>query len=149
MSIYATLWTLRFPSEGDDFFGCDWVDVRAQGVPAFIGTPTPGQGYEDGDPFASFLPPPIETDEEGDAPFMRAVVIVKVGTTKGKSGHPQEYDSPLLVMSGEDYANASFEHLHGLICDALRGARAPVVMQIFRSCGEGGDLVRGTPKDSD
>jgi len=55
MSIYATLWWLEFPRYGDDHIGCEWTRVSAQGVPAHIGTPTPGFGYEDGDPYADFL----------------------------------------------------------------------------------------------
>lgn len=55
MSIYATLWHLRFPRHGDAYVGCDWVDVLAQGVPAHIGTPTPGYGYESEDPYEAFL----------------------------------------------------------------------------------------------
>ena len=42
MSIYTTLWQLRFPRTGDACEGCEWVDVFAQGVPAHIGTPTAG-----------------------------------------------------------------------------------------------------------
>jgi hypothetical protein len=42
MSVYATSWRLRFPRTGDAYEGCQWVDVFAQGVPAHIGTPTPG-----------------------------------------------------------------------------------------------------------
>ena len=34
MSIYATLWTLKFPRYGDDHTGCDWIAVMAQGVPS-------------------------------------------------------------------------------------------------------------------
>jgi hypothetical protein len=41
MSIYATLWTLKFPKDGDDFAGCDWIEVIAQGVPPHIGSPSP------------------------------------------------------------------------------------------------------------
>lgn len=41
MSIYATLWRLKFPSAGDDHTGCAWVEVIAQGVPSHIGSPTP------------------------------------------------------------------------------------------------------------
>lgn len=29
MSIYATLWTLKFPKEGDEHLGCGWIEVRA------------------------------------------------------------------------------------------------------------------------
>ena len=46
MSIYATLWTLKFPKDGNDYISCDWIEVMAQGVPAHIGSPTPGCGYE-------------------------------------------------------------------------------------------------------
>ena len=42
MSIYATMWRLKFPSHGDDYTGCGWIEVIAQGVPAHIGAPTPG-----------------------------------------------------------------------------------------------------------
>jgi hypothetical protein len=28
MSIYATLWRLKFPRYGDDHTGCDWVEVQ-------------------------------------------------------------------------------------------------------------------------
>jgi len=44
MSIYATLWRLQFPRYGDAYVGREWVDVLAQGVPAPLGTPTPGYG---------------------------------------------------------------------------------------------------------
>jgi hypothetical protein len=32
MSIYATLWRLKFPRYGDDHTGCEWIEVMAQGV---------------------------------------------------------------------------------------------------------------------
>ncbi|CAN5575644.1 hypothetical protein BH20VER1_BH20VER1_27080 [soil metagenome] len=32
MSISATLWTLKFPKEGDEHHGCDWIAVIAQAV---------------------------------------------------------------------------------------------------------------------
>ena len=54
MSIYTTLWQVRFPRTGDAYEGCEWVDVFAQGVPAHIGTLTPGYGYEAGDPSSRF-----------------------------------------------------------------------------------------------
>ena len=65
----VTLWTLRFPSEGDCFTGCEWIEVMAQGVPPHIGSPTPGAGYEEGDPFAAFLPHPIRSRYEITWPF--------------------------------------------------------------------------------
>src|SRR5216117_3315610 len=70
------LFRLKFPRDGDDYLGCEWVTVIAQGVPPHIGSPTPGCGYEDGDPYAAFLPPPVETDENGEAEYLRAVVFV-------------------------------------------------------------------------
>jgi len=99
MSIYATLWRLQFPRFGDDHVGCDWVEVLAQGVPGHIGTPSPGHGYEAGDPYAEFLPPPIvlAPDDRGDR--LRAVVIVRGGTPKDG----QRYTDPLLVLTGEEY----------------------------------------------
>ena len=122
MSIYATLWTLKFPSEGDDYPGCEWVSVTAQGVPAHIGSPTPGCGYEDGDPFAAFLPPPVRTDEDGEAEHLRAVVFVTGRTPKGTARSGQEYVDPLLVLSGREYAGMTFEALHVRLCNALRGS---------------------------
>lgn len=131
MSIYATLWTLKFPKKGDDYFGCEWITVLAQAVPAHIGSPTPGCGYEDGDPYNAFLPPAIETDAVGDAPFHRAVLFVTEHSIKGTERAGQEYLSPLLVLTGEQYAKMTFEDLHTRICDALRGIRAPVTAQIL------------------
>ena len=135
MSIYATLWKLKFPKEGDGYVGCDWIEVTAQGIPPHIGTPTPGQGFEAGDPFADFLPPPVKTDENGEAPFMRAVVFVTEYSSKGTERNGQEYASPLLALTGEEYAHITFEELHARLCDALRGNRAPVVMQILNPNG--------------
>jgi hypothetical protein len=136
MSIYATLWSLKFPRFGDDYGGCEWVSVRAQGVPAHIGTPTPGQGYEDGDPYAEFLPSPVAVDADGDGEFMRAVVIVTEGTEKGTARSGQEFVNPLLILSGKDYASISFEKLHERVCDALRGKGPRAVGQSFSGAGE-------------
>ena len=98
MSIYATLWWLKFPRYGDEYIGCEWIRVSAQGVPAHIGTPTRGFGYEDGDPYADFLPPAVEVNAEGDGEFMRAVVIVTEEAEKGTARSPQEYANPLLFF---------------------------------------------------
>jgi len=141
VSIYATLWKLRFPEEGDYHSGCGWITVTAQGVPPHVGSPSPGAGYETGDPFADFLPPPVELDEESDAPHLRAVVIVTEHTLKGTSRNGQEYVSPLLVLTGEEYARITFEDLYERICAALRGNRAPVVAEIIRPDGTKG-LIR-------
>jgi len=82
MSIYATLWILKFPSLGTAYSGCDWVSVIAQGVPAHIGTPTEGYGYEAGDPYASFLPPAIAVANGDENDPLRAVVFVRDSTEK-------------------------------------------------------------------
>ena len=100
MSIYATLWTLKFPKEGDEHLDCEWIAVRAQAVPAHVGSPTPGCGYEDGDPYAAFLPPALATDADGNAPFHRAVAIVTGYSIKGTERSGQEYVSPLLLLTG-------------------------------------------------
>jgi len=135
VSIYATLWSLRFPSEGDDFHGCRWVTVIAQGVPPHIGASTPYPHYRDGDPYGDFLPPPVPTDEQGEAEFMRAVVFVREGAKKGTPRNGQEYLDPLLVMTGEEYARTMFDDLHRRLCDALRGKQPRVVAQVFTPDG--------------
>ena len=143
MSIYATLWKLKFPIEGDEHLGCDWITVTAQAVPAHIGSPTPGCGYESGDPYAAFLPPPVATDADGDAPFHRAVVFVTEFTIKGTPRSGQEYASPLFVLTGEEYARITFDELHRRICDALRGNRAPIIAEILLPDGTD-RIIRGT-----
>lgn len=126
MSIYATQWILKFPKFGDVHSNCEWVDVMGQGVPAHIGTPTEGHGYESGDPYADFLPPAIEVTDDHEA-SLRAVVIVRAGTEKVG----QEYIGALLVLSGSEYSSLSFQALHDRICDALRGSRPRLVAEIF------------------
>jgi hypothetical protein len=127
MSIYASLWGLQFPRFGDDHTACEWVEVWAQAVPGHIGTPSPGHGYETGDPFADFLPRPIvlASDDQGDK--LRAVVVVCAGTPKDG----QRYVDPLLVLTGEEYERSTFGELHARICDALRGPRPEVVMEAW------------------
>ncbi len=123
MSIYATLWKLKFPTDGDDYPGCEWITVTAQGVPSHIGSPTSGNG----DPFAAFLPPPVHTNEDRRSEYMRAVVFVTDHIPKGTHRSPQEYVNPLLVLSGEVYANMTFETLYAHICQALRGDKPRVI----------------------
>jgi hypothetical protein len=105
------LW-LKFPRYGDDYIGCEWIRVTAQGVPARIGTATRRFDYEGSDPYAEFLPPAVEVNVEGNSEFMRAVVIVTEETKKGTARSPQEYVNPLLVLSGQEYASISFAELH-------------------------------------
>ena len=142
MSIYATLWKLRFPKEGDEHTDCEWIEVTAQAVPPHVGSPTPGNGYESGDPYVAFLPPAEETDADGLVKLNRAVVFVTEYTIKGTERSGQEYASPLLVMTGEEYARITFEELHQRICDALRGNRSPVVAEVFLPDGTR-KIIRG------
>jgi hypothetical protein len=93
--------------------------VIGQGVPAHIGTPSPGHGYESSDPYEAFLPPAVPVPEDYDGTSLRAMVIVREGTEKVV----QEYVQPLLVLLGSEYAAISFPELHQRICDALRGNR--------------------------
>lgn len=115
MSIYATHWVLKFPEAGDWHPNCAWVEVIGQGVPAHIGTPTPGYGYESGDPYRDFLPPPVPVLDIEDG-VLRAMVIVRGGSVKVG----QRYEKPLVVMSGVEYASTPFDTLYERIIDTLR-----------------------------
>ena len=145
MSIYATLWKLKFPKEGDEHTDCEWIEVTAQAVPPHIGSPTPGNGYESGDPFAVFLPPAVETDADGLSKFDRAVVFVTEYTIKGTERCGQEYVSPLLALPGKEYARVPFEELHRRICDAVRGNRSPIVAEVLLPDGTR-RIIRGRKK---
>lgn len=59
MSIYATLWSIKVQDPAAPFTNPRWVKATAQAVPPHIGSPTPGCGYETGDPYSAFLPPPL------------------------------------------------------------------------------------------
>jgi len=148
MSIYATLWVLKFPIEGDYSADCDWIEVVAQGVPPHIGSPTPGAGYEDRDPYAAFLPPAVPVDTDGCAPHMRAVVFVTIFSHKGTDRNPQEYSSPLLVLTGEEYARISFQELYERLCVALRGNRTPVIAELLKPDGSRQVFRARRPKKS-
>jgi hypothetical protein len=93
-------------------------------------------GYEGGDPYAEFLPPAVLTNEDGEAEYMRAVVIISENTEKGTARNGQEYVDPLLTLSGLEYANLLFHDLHERICDALRGNRPAVTMETLSAAGE-------------
>jgi hypothetical protein len=131
MSIYATLWHLQFPRHGDAYVGCERVDVLAQGVPVHIGTSTPGHGYESGDPYESFLPPALRIEGATSEDDLRAVVFVVSTSKKGTSRSGQEYESPLLVLTGTEYAAMPFQVLHDRLCTALRGDRPRLVLEVF------------------
>lgn len=119
MSIYATLWELKWPRDGiwaltDD----DFVRVWCQAVPPHIGHPS---HYPEGDPYGDFLPPVVQPDSEltDDAPY-RAVVMCGPLTTKGTARCPQEYENPLLTLTGEEYQSISWVELYDRIGAALR-----------------------------
>src|SRR6266542_4141747 len=131
MSIYATLWSIQIQDPAAPFSEPRWVEVTAQAVPPHIGSPTPGCGYEAGDPYAAFLPPALQTNADGEAPFERAVVFVTEYSLKGTTRSPQEYASPLLVLTGEEYWRITFAELRQRICDALRGNRSPIVAEVL------------------
>ena len=135
MSIYATLWTIQIQDPASPFTSPRWVKVTAQAVPAHIGSPTPGCGYEDGDPYGDFLPPPVETDEDGNAPCHRAVVFVTDETEKGTERSGQEYVDPLLVLTGEQYAKVPFQVLLSKLEECIRSGPR-VVAEYLDSDGE-------------
>jgi hypothetical protein len=119
MSIYATLWELQFPLHGQSHTDCEWVSVLAQGVPAHVG--------EEGDaPYLTFLPPRSESIQDG----LRAVVFVRAQDRKGTDRSPQEYQHPLLMLSGKEYASMPFPQLHELLAEALRGTRPQLVAEV-------------------
>jgi hypothetical protein len=124
MSIYATLWALQFPRYGEFHIGCEWVTVIAQGVPAHVGAEAP-------DPYTSFLPalPNSVADD------LRAVVFVVEGAAKGTVRSAQEYSTPLLLLSGVEYASVSFPALHTQLCEALRSGRPRLVAEVLRPDG--------------
>ena len=54
-------------------------------------------------------------------------------STRSRSG--QEYEDPLLVLTGQEYATITFEELHIRLCDALRGEKPRVIGQYLESGG--------------
>ena len=120
MSIYATLWAVKFPRFGEFHSGCEWVTVLAQAVPAHIGS-------EGSDAYGSFLPPILESIADN----VRAVVFVTIGAEKGTDRSAQEYVAPLLVLPGSGYASMPFAALHTRLCDALRGERPPLFAEVI------------------
>ena len=90
----------------------------------------------------------MATDADGNAPFHRAVVIVTEYSIKGTERSGQEYVSPLLLLTGEEYARLSFQELHERICDALRGNRSPVMMEVLLPNGTHKIIRQKKPSDS-
>jgi len=120
MSIYATLWRLRFPRYGDAHTGCEWEDVHAQAIPEHI---EPPHHLE------------CERGEIDGAGYL-AVVFVTDDTKIGPPGaEPHEYVAPLLALSGADYAAVTFDRLRRRICDALRGDRPRLLGEASQADG--------------
>ena len=120
MSIYATLWALKFPRFGEFHSGCEWVTVMAQAVSAHVGSEGP-------DVYGSFLPPVPESVADN----VRVVVFVTMGAEKGTDRSAQEYVAPLLVLPSTEYASMPFSALHTRLCDALRGERPSLVAEVI------------------
>jgi hypothetical protein len=141
MSIYATLWEMKLRRAHS--FDTDWVTVYAQAVPAHIGHPSE---YPDGDPYSDFLPPVVEYDPEtGNAPYYRAVVILMEGKDEKVV---QQYTTPLLVLTGAEYARTPFPDLMRRIENAMPRDRSVVGMFIGPN-GESRLLRRPERADSD
>lgn len=141
MSIYATLWSIQIQDPATPSTMPRWVKVTAQAVPPHIGSPTPGCGYEKGDPYGDFLPPPVETNEDGEAEYNRAVVFVTDETRKGTPRNGQEYVDPLLVLTGQQYAKMPFQTLLEKLEEAIRSGPR-VVAEYYNDQGHT-HLVRG------
>lgn len=110
MSIYVTKRVLKVETSRDEF-----VTVFVHAVPAHV-----GHGSE-GDPYKEFLPPVSDDyDPETRQGTDRAVVFVAKGRDRKKG---QRYLDPLLVLSGPEYAAASFEGLMQRVVDAVVGPR--------------------------
>jgi hypothetical protein len=92
----------------------------------------------------------MHTDEDGEAEYMRAVVFVTAETSKGTARSPQEYQHPLLVLTGEAYANMTFDSLYTQICQALYHGKPRVVAEYLAPGGRIRILFEdGTAKDID
>jgi hypothetical protein len=135
MSIYATLWSVQIEDPAAPLTKPRWVRVTAQAVPPHIGSLTPGCGYESGDPYSEFLPPPVQTDEMGNAEYDRAVVFVTDQTKKGTERNGQEYVNPLLIMTGEEYAKIPFDTLLRRLQEVIRSGPR-VVAEFIDSRGQ-------------
>ena len=99
----------------------------------------PGFGNETGDPYDTFLPPALRIDDNTPEDALRAVVFIDSTTNKGTSRAGQEYASPLLMLIGPEYTAMPFQALHDRLCDALRGDRPRLVMEVFG--GEGRETL--------
>jgi hypothetical protein len=109
MSIYASLHEFSVRRFGDEHDTRLWV----QGVPGHIDYTGPEWQW---------LPPPIEDLDGGK---LRAVVVVEVGSAKGTERCGQEYVDPLLILSGQEWEQLSFDAVMRRIEQALDQRRGP------------------------
>ena len=118
MSIYCTLWELRFPLDGVSFPSgrteiafssrtIDDIEVFAQAVPAHI---------QDDGPKWAFLTSPVHEN----SPHHRTVIITTEADEKGTKRNGQEYRNPLLTYDGAYYARIAFDDLYSDIMEQLR-----------------------------
>jgi hypothetical protein len=137
MSIYCTLWTMKLEYHGPDArsdWPPDFVTISAQAVPPHIGHPA---DYPDGDPYAAFLPPVVESWDpqgeyedsglDGSRSNWRAVFIVQEGYQRKDV---QRYVEPLLMLTAAEYRNASFVDLLDRIEQAIRPPAGADVRQL-------------------
>lgn len=107
MSIYATGWSIRLEMHPPcslsfgrgEAYNPFYAEIYVQFVPGHIGHPS----EYDEDPYSEFLPPVVKDPDE-----TRAAVILLKGFDKKEV---QRYLTPLLVLSGQEYAEAKFAEL--------------------------------------
>jgi hypothetical protein len=60
--------------------------------------------------------------------------VFVVSTSKKRTARSgQEYESPLLVLTGTEYSVTPFQVLHDRLCTALRGTRLQLLLELSRS----------------
>jgi hypothetical protein len=114
MSIYATIGEIGIRRFGDE----NMIEIMIQAVPPHI---------DDTGPQWDFLPPPVDPDGE----TFRAVFFVERGTTKGTDRCGQEYEKPLLMLTGHEYQAISFVELLSRLEQALDWKYGPRPAAIF------------------
>ena len=77
------------------------------------------------------LPPALRIDDNTPGDAFRAVVFIDSMTKRRTSRAGQEYGSRLLILTGPEYAAMPFQTLHDRLCDALRGDRPRLVLEVF------------------
>ena len=58
-------------------------------------------------------------------------MFVTGDTKKGTSRGAQEYESPLLELTGAEYDGMPFQDLYDRLCNVSRGGRPPLTLQLF------------------